>query len=121
MNSEAAARSSGRAAYVRRAGPATPSGRRRFRGPPPDVVLELVDTEEAPLRLLLGAYPYLVVDVAYRQRLDTRNAWRPLAAKEGPPAPEAWGAASRWGHGRGVPPVALRISAVMKLASCEAR
>jgi NAD(P)-dependent dehydrogenase (short-subunit alcohol dehydrogenase family) len=46
-----------------------------------DVVLELVDTDEPPLRLFLGTYPYPVVEAAYRQRLDTWNTWRPLAAR----------------------------------------
>ncbi|MDF3287760.1 SDR family oxidoreductase [Streptomyces silvisoli] len=46
-----------------------------------EVILELVDTEEPPLRLFLGAYPYPVVEAAYQQRLDTWNAWRPLATR----------------------------------------
>ncbi|MDQ0906320.1 NAD(P)-dependent dehydrogenase (short-subunit alcohol dehydrogenase family) [Streptomyces canus] len=46
-----------------------------------EVVLELVDTDEPPLRLFLGTYPYPVVEAAYRRRLDTWNAWRPLAAR----------------------------------------
>ncbi|GAA2522774.1 SDR family oxidoreductase [Streptomyces longisporus] len=46
-----------------------------------DVILELVDTDEPPLRLFLGTYPYPVVEAAYQQRLDTWNAWRSLAAK----------------------------------------
>jgi NAD(P)-dependent dehydrogenase (short-subunit alcohol dehydrogenase family) len=46
-----------------------------------DVILELVDTDEPPLRLFLGTYPYPVVEAAYQQRLATWNAWRPLAAK----------------------------------------
>jgi NAD(P)-dependent dehydrogenase (short-subunit alcohol dehydrogenase family) len=46
-----------------------------------DVILELVDTDDPPLRLFLGSYPYAVVEAAYRQRLDTWNAWRPLATK----------------------------------------
>jgi NAD(P)-dependent dehydrogenase (short-subunit alcohol dehydrogenase family) len=46
-----------------------------------DVVLELVDTDEPPLRLFLGTYPYPVVEAAYRRRLDTWNAWRALAAR----------------------------------------
>ena len=46
-----------------------------------DVILELADTDEPPLRLFLGDYPYPVVEAAYRQRLDTWNAWRPLATK----------------------------------------
>ncbi|MEV5516349.1 SDR family NAD(P)-dependent oxidoreductase [Streptomyces flaveolus] len=45
------------------------------------VVLELVDTNEPPLRLFLGAYPYPVVEAAYRKRLDTWNDWRCLAAR----------------------------------------
>jgi NAD(P)-dependent dehydrogenase (short-subunit alcohol dehydrogenase family) len=45
------------------------------------VILELVDTEEPPMRLFLGEYPYPVVEGAYRQRLETWDAWRPLAAK----------------------------------------
>jgi NAD(P)-dependent dehydrogenase (short-subunit alcohol dehydrogenase family) len=45
------------------------------------VILELVDTDEPPLRLFLGDYPYPVVETAYRQRLDTWNAWRPLATR----------------------------------------
>ena len=43
-----------------------------------EVVLELVDAEEPPLRLFLGAYPYPVVEAAYRKRLETWEAWRPL-------------------------------------------
>ena len=46
-----------------------------------EVILELVDTDEPPLRLFLGTYPYPVVEAAYRGRLDTWNAWRPLAAR----------------------------------------
>ncbi|WP_369394382.1 SDR family NAD(P)-dependent oxidoreductase [Streptomyces sp. CG1] len=46
-----------------------------------DVILELVDTEEPPLRLFLGAYPYPVVEAAYQRRLDTWNAWRTLATR----------------------------------------
>ncbi|MFF0018573.1 SDR family NAD(P)-dependent oxidoreductase [Streptomyces sp. NPDC005374] len=46
-----------------------------------EVVLELVDTDEPPLRLFLGTYPYPVVEAAYRQRLETWDAWRSLAAK----------------------------------------
>ncbi|MFF7071072.1 SDR family oxidoreductase [Streptomyces pseudovenezuelae] len=46
-----------------------------------EVVLELVDTDEPPLRLFLGTYPYPVVEAAYRQRLDTWDAWRELAAR----------------------------------------
>ncbi|MGW3097089.1 SDR family NAD(P)-dependent oxidoreductase [Streptomyces sp. NPDC001102] len=46
-----------------------------------DVILELVDADEPPLRLFLGTYPYPVVEAAYRQRLETWDAWRPLAAK----------------------------------------
>ena len=46
-----------------------------------DVILELVDTDEPPLRLFLGTYPYPVVEAAYRKRLDTWNTWRPLADK----------------------------------------
>ncbi|NJP88551.1 SDR family oxidoreductase [Nonomuraea sp. FMUSA5-5] len=45
------------------------------------VILELVDTDEPPLRLFLGTYPYPVVEAAYRQRLETWNAWRSLAEK----------------------------------------
>ncbi|MCH5676988.1 SDR family NAD(P)-dependent oxidoreductase [Streptomyces gilvus] len=45
------------------------------------VILELVDTDEPPLRLFLGTYPYPVVEAAYRQRLETWNTWRPLAAR----------------------------------------
>ncbi|WP_328979213.1 SDR family NAD(P)-dependent oxidoreductase [Streptomyces canus] len=46
-----------------------------------EVILELVDTDEPPLRLFLGTYPYPVVEAAYRRRLDTWNTWRPLAAR----------------------------------------
>lgn len=46
-----------------------------------DVLLELVDLDDPPLRLFLGDYPYPVVEAAYRQRLDTWNAWRPLATR----------------------------------------
>ncbi|MFB6722745.1 SDR family oxidoreductase [Kribbella sp. NPDC056345] len=46
-----------------------------------EVILELVDSEEPPLRLFLGTYPYPVVEAAYRRRLETWAAWRPLAAK----------------------------------------
>ncbi|WP_406222056.1 SDR family oxidoreductase [Streptomyces canus] len=46
-----------------------------------EVILELVDTDEPPLRLFLGTYPYPVVEAAYRRRLETWNAWRPLAAR----------------------------------------
>ncbi|MFE3850459.1 hypothetical protein ACFXPN_04855 [Streptomyces griseorubiginosus] len=44
------------------------------------VVLELVDTDEPPLRLFLGTYPCPVVEAAYRQRLETWEAW-PLASR----------------------------------------
>jgi NAD(P)-dependent dehydrogenase (short-subunit alcohol dehydrogenase family) len=46
-----------------------------------DVILELVDAEEPPLRLFLGEYPYPVVEAAYRARLRMWEEWRPLAAK----------------------------------------
>ncbi|MGW1752177.1 hypothetical protein ACWCRD_42550 [Streptomyces sp. NPDC002092] len=46
-----------------------------------DVILELADTDEPPLRLFLGTYPCPVVEAAYQQRLDTWNKWRSLAAK----------------------------------------
>jgi hypothetical protein len=46
-----------------------------------DVLPELVDLDDPPLRLFLGDYPYPVVEAAYRQRLDTWNAWRPLATR----------------------------------------
>ncbi|MEU6259878.1 SDR family oxidoreductase [Streptomyces sp. NPDC047043] len=46
-----------------------------------DVILELVDTDDPPLRLFLGTYPYPVVEAAYQQRLAIWDAWRPLAAK----------------------------------------
>ncbi|AEW99247.1 SDR family NAD(P)-dependent oxidoreductase [Streptantibioticus cattleyicolor] len=49
--------------------------------PTADVILELVDTDEPPLRLFLGDYPYPVVEAVYQRRLDTWNAWRPLATK----------------------------------------
>jgi hypothetical protein len=45
------------------------------------VILELVDAEEPPLRLFLGAYPYPVVEAAYQKRLETWDAWRNLATK----------------------------------------
>ncbi|HWD83177.1 MAG TPA: SDR family oxidoreductase [Kribbella sp.] len=44
-----------------------------------DVVLQLVDTEEPPLRLFLGSYPYPVAEKVYAERLATWEAWRPLA------------------------------------------
>ena len=46
-----------------------------------DVILELVDTDEPPLRLFLGSYPYPVVEAAYKKRLETWEAWRPLATR----------------------------------------
>ncbi|MGW8375259.1 SDR family oxidoreductase [Streptomyces sp. ODS28] len=46
-----------------------------------DVILELADMAEPPLRLFLGAYPYPVVEAAYRRRLDTWEEWRSLATK----------------------------------------
>ncbi|MEV5572047.1 SDR family NAD(P)-dependent oxidoreductase [Spirillospora sp. NPDC052269] len=46
-----------------------------------EVILELADTDDPPLRLFLGDYPYPIVEAAYRQRLDTWHAWRPLATK----------------------------------------
>lgn len=45
------------------------------------VVLDLVDTDEPPLRLFLGAYPYPVVEAAYRERLATWRDWRHLASR----------------------------------------
>lgn len=45
------------------------------------VILELVDAEEPPLRLFLGAYPYPVVEAVYQKRLETWDAWRTLATK----------------------------------------
>ncbi|MET7360710.1 SDR family oxidoreductase [Streptomyces sp. NPDC005562] len=45
------------------------------------VLLELVDTDEPPLRLFLGTYPYPVVEAAYQKRLDTWNDWRHLASR----------------------------------------
>ncbi|WP_020116901.1 hypothetical protein [Streptomyces canus] len=47
---------------------------RRIPGPPPT-------HPEPPLRLVLGTYPCPVVEAAYRQRLDTWNARRPLASR----------------------------------------
>ncbi|HWD82500.1 MAG TPA: hypothetical protein VG497_26555, partial [Kribbella sp.] len=44
-----------------------------------DVVLQLVDIEEPPLRLFLGSYPYPVAEKVYADRLATWEAWRPLA------------------------------------------
>ncbi|MEY9929031.1 NAD(P)-dependent dehydrogenase (short-subunit alcohol dehydrogenase family) [Catenulispora sp. GP43] len=46
-----------------------------------DVILELVDAEEPPLRLFLGVYPYPVVTAAYQKRLETWEAWRTLSTK----------------------------------------
>ena len=46
-----------------------------------DVILELVDAEEPPLRLFLGAYPYPVAEDVYRKRLQTWEAWRSSATK----------------------------------------
>ena len=66
-----AAREPARAARAR---PAT-------RRPPAEAVLEVVDADEPPLRVFLGTYPYPVVEAAYRGRLDTWNAWPPLAAR----------------------------------------
>ncbi|MBS2554256.1 SDR family oxidoreductase [Catenulispora sp. NL8] len=46
-----------------------------------DVILELVDAEEPPLRLFLGPYPYPIVKAAYQKRLETWEAWQPLATR----------------------------------------
>ncbi|MEU4196390.1 SDR family oxidoreductase [Kribbella sp. NPDC026611] len=43
------------------------------------VVLQLVDTDQPPLRLFLGSYPYPVAEKAYADRLATWTEWRPLA------------------------------------------
>lgn len=44
-----------------------------------DVILQLVDAEEPPLRLFLGPYPYPVAENLYRKRLATWEKWRWLA------------------------------------------
>ncbi|WP_318199250.1 hypothetical protein [Streptomyces sp. SCL15-4] len=48
---------------------------------PPAVACELVATDEPPLRLFLGTYPYPVVEAAYRKRLDSWNEWQHLASR----------------------------------------
>ncbi|MFG1604136.1 SDR family NAD(P)-dependent oxidoreductase [Actinoplanes sp. NPDC049265] len=46
-----------------------------------DVILELVDAEEPPLRLFLGDYPYPIAAGAYQERLRTWDAWRALSTR----------------------------------------
>ncbi|MFG1892417.1 SDR family NAD(P)-dependent oxidoreductase [Micromonospora zamorensis] len=48
------------------------------------VILQLVDSEEPPLRLFLGPYPYLLAETLYRDRLATWNDWRWLAEQAAP-------------------------------------
>ena len=50
------------------------------------VVLKLVDSEEPPLRLFVGPYPYAVAEKTYQDRLATWREWRWLA-EQAVPAP----------------------------------
>jgi NAD(P)-dependent dehydrogenase (short-subunit alcohol dehydrogenase family) len=51
------------------------------------VILKLVDSEEPPLRLFVGPYPYAVAEKTYHDRLETWREWRWLA-EQAVPAPE---------------------------------
>lgn len=44
-------------------------------------VLTLVDTEEPPLRVFFGELPLSIVTADYESRLETWNAWQPLAVQ----------------------------------------
>lgn len=44
-----------------------------------NVILQLVDAEEPPLRLFVGPYPYPVAEKVYRERLAVWEKWRWLA------------------------------------------
>lgn len=45
------------------------------------VILDLVDLPDPPLRLFLGSFPYPVAEKAYQERLATWEQWRTLAEK----------------------------------------
>jgi NAD(P)-dependent dehydrogenase (short-subunit alcohol dehydrogenase family) len=44
-----------------------------------NVILQLVDAEQPPLRLFVGPYPYPVAEKLYRERLANWDEWRWLA------------------------------------------
>ena len=46
-----------------------------------EVILELVDLEDPPLRLFLGDYPFAVAEKAYQERLAVWRQWRALSEK----------------------------------------
>jgi NAD(P)-dependent dehydrogenase (short-subunit alcohol dehydrogenase family) len=46
-----------------------------------EVVLDLVDLDDPPLRLFLGDYPFPVAEKAYRERLATWQHWRHLSER----------------------------------------
>jgi NAD(P)-dependent dehydrogenase (short-subunit alcohol dehydrogenase family) len=48
------------------------------------VILTLVDSEQPPLRLFIGPYPYPVAEKVYQDRLATWNEWRWLAEQAVP-------------------------------------
>jgi hypothetical protein len=48
------------------------------------VILKLVDSEEPPLRLFVGPYPYAVAEKTYQDRLETWREWRWLAEQAVP-------------------------------------
>jgi NAD(P)-dependent dehydrogenase (short-subunit alcohol dehydrogenase family) len=49
-----------------------------------EVVLKLVDSEQPPLRLFIGPYPYPVAEKVYHERLSTWDEWRWLAEQAVP-------------------------------------
>jgi NAD(P)-dependent dehydrogenase (short-subunit alcohol dehydrogenase family) len=48
------------------------------------VILQLVDSEQPPLRLFIGSYPYPIAEKVYQERLSTWNEWRWLAEQAVP-------------------------------------
>ena len=46
-----------------------------------DVMMDLIDMQEPPLRLMLGRMAWKVIEPAYRQRLQTWKDWSDLADK----------------------------------------
>lgn len=60
-----------------------------------EVILQLVDSEQPPLRLFVGPYPYPIAERAYQDRLSTWHEWRWLAEQAAPTsAAQPAGAAS---------------------------
>jgi NAD(P)-dependent dehydrogenase (short-subunit alcohol dehydrogenase family) len=66
-----------KAAEQRRARVASPGDPAATRGP----ILEIVDAEEPPLRVFLGAAPIRIMRADYDQRIATWERWQPLSER----------------------------------------